>query len=53
MCFATLLQNGLKSYVAFFTTRVEACLVTNQVVACCVSTDFLLAKITQESRNTR
>ena len=30
----------------------QTCLATNQVFACCVNTDFLLDKITRESRHT-
>ena len=51
--FATLLQNALKSDVARITTHLRACLVTNQVVASCVNTDFWLDKITRDSHYTR
>ena len=43
--FATLLQNALKSDVARITTYLQACLVTNQVVASCVNSDFWLDKL--------
>ena len=51
--FSTVLQNELKSDVARFTTHVQTCLATNQVVANWVNTDFWLDKITPESRHTR
>ena len=37
-CFATLLQNKLKSDVACFTNHVQTCLLKNEVVASCVNT---------------
>ena len=40
--FATLLYNTLKSDVARIITHLQTCLVTNQVVASCVNTDFWL-----------
>ena len=36
-----------------FTPRVQTCLASNQVVACCVNTVFWLDKITPESRHTQ
>lgn len=39
-CFATLLQNELKSDIARFTTHVQTCLAANQFVPSCVNTDF-------------
>ena len=49
----TLLQNQLQSNVriARFTTHVQTCFVTNQVVAWCVNTDFCLDKIALELRH--
>ena len=38
--FATLLQNDMKSYVACFTTHIQTCLATHQVVGSCVNTVF-------------
>ena len=35
ICFATLLQNELKSDVACFTAHIQTCFATNQVVAGC------------------
>ena len=52
-CFPTLLQNELKSDVARFTTHVQTCLTTSQVVANCVNTDFWLDKITRKLCHTR
>ena len=48
-----LLQNESKSNVriARFTTHVQTCFVTNQVVAWCVNTDFCLDKIALELRH--
>ena len=48
-----MLQNELKSDVPRFTTRVQTCFASNQVVACCVNTVFWLDKITPESRHTQ
>ena len=43
----------LKSDVALFTTHVQTCLVSNQVVASCLNTDFWLDKIARDSRHIR
>ena len=51
--FASLLQNDMKSYVACFTTHIQTCLATHQVVGSCVSTVFWLDRITRESCHTR
>ena len=42
-------KNKLESDVARFITHVQTFLVTNQVAASCVNTDFWLDKITRES----
>ena len=41
-CFATLLQNELKSDVCAFFAHVQTCLATNQVVESCVNSNFFL-----------
>ena len=41
-CFATLLQNELKSDVCAVFAHVQTCLATNQVVASCVNSNFFL-----------
>ena len=50
---ATLRPNELNRDVGRFTTHVVGCLASNQVVASCVNTFFLLDKITRESRHGR
>ena len=48
-CFATLLQNVLKSYVMRFTTHIQTCLATSK--GCCKLCEYwlLMDKITKES----
>ena len=43
-------KKWLKSDVALYTTHVQTCLVSNQVVASCLNTDFWLDKIVRDSR---
>ena len=43
------LQNEWESDVERFTTHVQTCLATNQIVASCLNADIWLVKIAQES----
>ena len=52
ICFATLLQNGLKNYVTRFTAHVQTFLGTNPVVVSWMDTNFWLDKTMRESRQT-
>ena len=53
ICFATLLQNGLKNYVTRFTAHVQTFLGTNPVVVSWMDTNFWLDKTMRESRQKR